>query len=136
LLARTRASAQQEMPPRASSGGGSNASSGAGCPSEQYELREQIGRGAFGTVHLALHKPTRRTYVLKRVRLAKQTGWQRGSALQERALVARLAHPFIVPHIDSWVTGGHTVNIVYGYCEKGDLASLLAKRNVRLRRGG
>lgn len=42
-----------------------------------------------------------------------------------------LHHPFIVPHIASWVHHGHTVNIVYGYCEQGDLASLMAKQRVR-----
>ena len=26
--------------------------------------------------------------------------------------VAKLRHPFIVPHVDSWVVDGHTVNIV------------------------
>lgn len=51
--------------------------------------------------------------MLKRIRLAKQTQWQRGGALRERELAARLRHPFVVPHIASWLApGGHTVNIV------------------------
>lgn len=47
--------------------------------------------------------------------------------------VSNLRHPFIVPHLDSWVSQGHTVNIIYGYCEKGDLGTLLHKQKVRSR---
>jgi hypothetical protein len=44
--------------------------------------------------------------------------------------VASLSHPFIVPHIDSWIQQGHTVNTVYKYCEKGDLANFIKKQEV------
>jgi NIMA (never in mitosis gene a)-related kinase len=45
--------------------------------------------------------------------------------------MAMLQHPYIVPHVESWVTQGHTVNVVLGYCERGDLGTLLEKRKVR-----
>jgi hypothetical protein len=41
--------------------------------------------------------------------------------------VAALEHPFIVPHIDSWIHATHTVKIVYGYCEQGDLSDFVKK---------
>lgn len=44
--------------------------------------------------------------------------------------MAMLQHPFIVPHVESWVTQGHTVNVVLGYCERGDLGTLLEKRKA------
>jgi hypothetical protein len=94
---------------------GGPAAAGAGASgdlSSQYEIREQIGKGSFGSAFLVVHRPSRRQYVLKRVRLAKQTNWQRHSTFQEADLVAKLAHPFIVPHVASWITQGHTVNIV------------------------
>lgn len=128
----------------------------------------------------------KKDYVLKRVRLAKQTKWQRNSTLQERDLVSPLCrrelqpadastavaallqshsltmqsfaaqqsieqsflmpllpqqqvlhcngmqvstlqHPFIVPCVESWMVQGHTVNMIYGYCEKGDLSSYLQR---------
>ncbi|GBF87695.1 hypothetical protein Rsub_00406 [Raphidocelis subcapitata] len=106
-------------------GGGASAAD----PGAKYEIREQIGKGSFGSAFLVIHRATRRPFVLKRIRLAKQTNWQRASTFQEKDLVSKLQHPYIVPHIESWITQGHTVNIVYGYCEKGDLATLLAKSN-------
>lgn len=37
----------------------------------------------------------------------------------------------MVPYIESWVDRGHTINIVYGYCERGDLSSLLGRYRQR-----
>jgi hypothetical protein len=41
--------------------------------------------------------------------------------------VSTLQHPFIVPCVESWLVQGHTVNTIYGYCEKGDLSSYLQR---------
>lgn len=41
--------------------------------------------------------------------------------------VLALQHPFIVPCVESWMVQDHTVNMIYGYCEKGDLCSYLQK---------
>lgn len=95
--------------------------------SSKYEIRQQIGKGSFGNAFLVTNKQDKKDYVLKRVRLAKQTKWQRSSTMQERDLVTTLQHPFIVPCIETWTVQGHTVNMIYGFCEKGDLASYLQK---------
>jgi hypothetical protein len=58
-------------------------------PGAKYELRQQIGRGSFGSAFLVTNKQDNAEFVLKRVRLAKQTKWQRNSTLQERQLVSR-----------------------------------------------
>ena len=34
------------------------------------------------------------------------------------------------PFIESWTYNTHTVNVVLGYCEQGDLAGVLLKRKV------
>ncbi|KAF3510480.1 hypothetical protein F2Q69_00006185 [Brassica cretica] len=74
---------------------------------DQYELMEQIGRGAFGAAILVHHKAERKKYVLKKIRLARQTERCRRSAHQE----------------------GCYVCIVTGYCEGGDMAELMKKSN-------
>jgi serine/threonine protein kinase len=61
--------------------------------SGKYELRQQIGKGSFGAAFLVLNKEDKNEYVLKRVRLSKQTKWQRNSTLQERELVSKQLQP-------------------------------------------
>lgn len=74
---------------------------------------------------MVIHKDTRLPYVLKKIRLARQSEWQRKASHQEMQLVSELRHPFIVPYKESWIERGHTICIINTYCEAGDLRTLL-----------
>lgn len=94
---------------------------------EDYAVIEQIGKGAFGAAFLVLHTSENKKYVLKKIRLSKQSEKFKSKAFQEMNLIAKLSHPYIVEYKDAWVEKGSCICIVTNYCEVGNISDVIRK---------
>ncbi|KAG8367919.1 hypothetical protein BUALT_Bualt16G0122800 [Buddleja alternifolia] len=97
------------------------------CKMQDYEVIEQIGRGAFGAAFLVLHKTENMKYVLKKIRLSNQTEKFKRTVNQEMNLIVSLRHPYIVEYKDAWVEKGNCICIVTNYCEGGNMSEIIRK---------
>eukprot|EP00755_Sulcionema_specki_P014917 Sspe_Gene.57982::Locus_31800_Transcript_1_1_Confidence_1.000_Length_2694::g.57982::m.57982 len=89
---------------------------------KRYELKYEIGRGAYGSVWKAgcgstSHGPWYAAKIVHRKESGEQ-GWQ--MALNEMAVLETLDHPNIVGHRESFTTDQHLV-IVMDLCRGGEL---------------
>ncbi|EFJ40120.1 NimA-related protein kinase 9 [Volvox carteri f. nagariensis] len=98
------------------------------CPQDDYTTIRQIGKGAFGTAHIVQHKVTGERFVLKRVRLARQTARERQSSVKELLLLSNLRHRNVLEFKGCWVEGGCNLCMLVELCESGDLFTQLRLR--------
>jgi len=89
---------------------------------DKYERVKQLGKGAFGTAILVLHK--KRHFVVKLVDVSTLKPREREEAMQEVRFLAGFNHPNIIQYRDSFVEVG-TLHIVMDFADGGDLAGLL-----------
>ena len=98
-----------------------------------YELREEIGEGAFGVVYRAYQPAVGREVAIKVIRpeLANDADFIRRFQA-EAQLVARLEHPHIVPLYDYW-REPDAAYLVMRLMRGGSLATVLEQRALSRR---
>ncbi|XP_051118847.1 serine/threonine-protein kinase Nek6-like [Andrographis paniculata] len=94
---------------------------------QDYEVAEQIGRGAFGEAFIVIHKAEKKRYVMKKIHLAKQTESFKQTAHREMALMEKLNNPYIVKYKDGWVERDSYMCLVTSFCEGGDMAEMIKR---------
>jgi serine/threonine-protein kinase len=89
-----------------------------------YRIREEIGRGAIGTVYKAYQVATERTVALKVLSFRDGTEEAAASLLREINVMERLQHPNIIRGFDAGLKGGFFYAALE-YVEGENLSDLL-----------
>lgn len=87
---------------------------------DDYELQEQVGRGAYGVVHKALNRKTNQFVAIKVMRSDED---EFESLMKEIDLLKILNHPNIVKY-HGFVKTPNTLNVILEYCDGGSLRQL------------
>lgn len=98
---------------------------------DDYVLGELIGEGAYGAVFVCFDRKYEEKFAVKKIYLHKLNPKERDSAEEEAKLLRNLKHRHIL-HAESVFQDHGVLCIVTEFCDKGDLAQFLAKRNGNL----
>ena len=93
---------------------------------DRYRLEREVGRGGMATVYLAQDRKHERPVAIKVLRPELAASMDAERFLREISIAARLAHPHIVPFIDSGEAGGF-LYYVTPYVPGGSLRERLEK---------
>src|SRR5690349_20017240 len=93
---------------------------------ERYTIERELGRGGMATVYLAEDQKHGRKVAIKVLNPDVASSFGAERFLREVRVSARLAHPHIVPLIDSGAAGD-TLYYVTSYAPGGSLRDRLAR---------
>ena len=93
----------------------------------EYRLLEQLGKGAYGTVHRAVHAATGKEYAVKRVHVARASQYEKLYLLTELRILAAHRCPFLVAFKEAFFHE-NAVHLVTEWARAGDLAELLRRQ--------
>ena len=95
--------------------------------SSRYEIMQELGQGAMGTVFLATDRTLGRLVAIKVVSPEAAAGVGSAALLKEIAWVARLQHPNILPLHEAGEQAGHPYYVM-PYVREGSLRALIQQR--------
>lgn len=94
---------------------------------DKYDIEVCIGRGNFGTAHIALDKAKNEKVVIKQIPIELMSDSEKKMAHSEVDLLSSLKHPHIVEYKESFLEN-EVLSIVMSYCHNGDLAKTIKEK--------
>ena len=96
-----------------------------------FEFREKLGTGSFGSVYIVKRKENQKIYAMKRVRLINLGEKEKQNSFNEVRLLASFFHPNIIGYKEAFFDEkSSTLNIVMEYADDGDLSTKI-KNNLK-----
>jgi len=98
---------------------------------DYYELKENLGKGKFGLVRVAIHKKSGKRVAIKLMKKLMMTSQDLELVKQEIEIMKMLQHPNLIRLLDVFENTDY-IYIVMEIMEGGDLFGYLEKRHFRL----
>ena len=96
-----------------------------------FEMIKDLGKGAFGSVHLVRRKADGNIYAMKRVKISQLNPKEQENALNEVRILASITHPNIIGYKEAFFEEDtKTLDIVMEYADDGDLENKIQKHNT------
>lgn len=95
---------------------------------ENYEIQEEIGKGAFSTVYKVLRKEDELMYAMKIIKMRKLSPKEKENSLNEIRILASINSSNVISYKDAfYVDENSCICIVMEYCDDGDLDNKIEK---------
>ena len=89
-----------------------------------YEIKEQLGKGGFGSVYKVLNKDDSQLYAIKKISIKGLNDEEIEKIKNEAKILSNIDNENIVKYYDSFIDND-SFNIVMKYCEAFDLRYLI-----------
>jgi serine/threonine protein kinase len=84
----------------------------------KFDIKEELGRGGFGSVHLAIEKQTRKKFAIKKVENCDPT-----TTDPEVAILKQINHNFIIQYVEAFYSQDGKLCIIMEYADRGAMES-------------
>ena len=92
--------------------------------SKEYTFGKTLGKGSFGQVRLAIHKPTKQTRAIK---ILKKSELNMENLIDEISILSKLSHPSIMQIFEIY-EDKINVYIISEYCKGGELFDIISQK--------
>jgi len=92
-------------------------------PEEVFQIVENLGAGAYGSVHKALHRPTGEFVAVKKIQFDDEEDME--DIFKEIAIMRTCQAPQIVRYIGTWKESDTCLLIAMELCDVGSVTSLM-----------